>query len=167
LRPLNRRAIARWQLIGIAIGAIALVLDHGLWGERGFDCFTLSCMEALRCTSSGLVGFVFGCARLLRGTNLRLSSTTKFLMVWLISETLPNGFILWMGVTFFPYSSTYADICNIVTCSLTAIVAICSLWYLERPNLTPHAQTAAPTDLPLLSLKNAVDRLLSATSGKQ
>lgn len=167
LRRLNRRAIARWQLIGIAIGGIALLLDHGRWGERGFDCVTLSCMEALRCTSSGLVGFVFGSFRQVQRMQISLSSTTAFLMLWLISETLPNGIILWIGVTFFPYSAVYADVCNIVTCSLTGVIAVCSLWYLKRPNLMPGQQIAVPTELNLLSLKNTVDRLLSATSGKQ
>jgi hypothetical protein len=122
LRSLTKRPVLKWQLVGVFIGASALLLDQHRWGTRGFDCLTFVWMEGLRCTSAGLTGFILGSFRQIRTLRLRPSSTTKFLTAWLIGETLPNGLVLWIGMALFPYNSLYIDICNIVCCTFWSIL---------------------------------------------
>ena len=65
---------------------------------------------------------------------IEIPKTTRFLVVWYLSETLITPLLIALGFVVFPCNTRYNDIANVVACGIWTAIALAGL-RLTRPNM--------------------------------
>ncbi|MFZ0591867.1 MAG: hypothetical protein WAM39_15485 [Bryobacteraceae bacterium] len=134
LKTFARKGIIGAQVLGILIALCAVPIAMPRWNTKGFECVAFVLLEIFRCITIGLAGFAIATYWKFSRLPMEIPKTTRFLVVWYLSETLITPLMIALGFVVFPYNTRYNDIANVVACGIWTAIALAGL-RLTRPNM--------------------------------
>jgi hypothetical protein len=134
LKTFARKGIIGAQILGILVALCAVPITMLRWNTKGFECVAFVLLEIFRCITIGLAGSAITTYWKFSKLPINIPKTTRFLVVWYVSETLITPLIIGLGFVFFPYSARFSDIADVVACGIWTAIALAGL-RLGRPNM--------------------------------